>query len=311
MWNTRSDDKAGSFRLSIFLAMLIFLPPVHAEDLAVIKSLDIGPYNQALSGFKEICNKDVTQYNLGGDRDNIPKFSQEIMASKPKLVLAIGLLAAKMAKDNLKNFPVLYIMISNPKKYGLVGNNIAGITLDIPIEVQFRTYKKIMPKMKLVGMIYDPSKSEDRIREAHAAAQKLGLQLVAKSVSSQKEVPEAVRQLIGKIDALMIIPDETVVTADSFKFFLVTTLENKLPFLVPANIFVEAGALASLTPDFADIGRQSCELAASLMSGKIKPSDASALPPTKLDLYLNGKTARMINLTIPKSMLDSAKTVYQ
>ncbi|MBY0577986.1 MAG: ABC transporter substrate-binding protein [Burkholderiales bacterium] len=301
-----------ALRLLAFAAAFACLSIAHADNgLVVIKSHDIDPYNQALAGFKEMCTKDVTQYNLGGSRDNIPKYSQEIAAAKPKLVLAIGLLAAKMAKDNLKDFQILYIMISNPRKYGLIGNNIAGITLDIPLEIQFRTYRKIMPKMKTVGMIYDPAKSEERIREARAAAEKLGLELTTKSVSSQKDVPEAVRQLLGKIDALLIIPDETVVTAESFKYFLVTTLENKIPFLSPSEIFVEGGALASLTPNFTDVGRQSCELATSLMSGKLNSSEAGASPPRKVDLFLNGKTANTIGLPIPKTILESAKTVYQ
>ncbi|MDX8400088.1 MAG: ABC transporter substrate binding protein, partial [Gallionellaceae bacterium] len=168
----------------------------------------------------------------------------------------------------------------------------------------------IMPKMNTIGMIYDPTRSQAMIQKAQLAARKLGLKLVTKSVPSQKAVPEAVRQLLGKIDALMIIPDRTVVTPESFKYFLLTTLENKIPFLSPSEIFVERGALASLTPDFTDIGKQSCELAKSLISGKLNPSKIGALPPKKVDLFINSKTANIIKLSIPAAILKSAKTVY-
>ncbi len=282
-----------------------------AGGIAIIKSHDINPYNQAISGFSETCSNNVTQYNLGGNKARQSQVAEEIHTARPKLVLAVGLLAARMAKDMLRDFPILYVMVSTPKKYGLVGNNIAGISLNIPVESQFKTYKTLLPGLKTIGVIYDPEKTADLIRDAQTTGKKLGLQIVAVAVSSQKEVPDALRKLVGKVDTLWMIPDETVVTTESFKYFLVTTLENSLPFLAASDIFVEGGALASLNPDYADVGRQSCELAAALLNGQLQLSDLDEISPKRVHLSINLKTAKKIGLTLPRSVIDSAHVVYQ
>ncbi len=198
-----------------------------------------------------------------------------------------------------------------PKKYDLVGNNIAGITLNIPVDAQFKAYKTLVPGLKTIGVIYDANNSGELIREANAVAKKLGVELVAVSVQSQKEVPEALRGMLGKVDAVWMVPDETVVTTDSFKYFLLTTLENGVPFFAASDIFVEAGALAALTPDYTDVGRQGCQLAMGFTDGQVTLAEAGARPPRKVNLSLNLKTARKIGLAIPTSVIESAKLVYR
>jgi putative ABC transport system substrate-binding protein len=300
-------------RLAV-LAFAVSATPLCANaagDIAVIRSHDLEPYNQAFAGFSESCSSHVNQYTLGGNQASQQRMAQEIAETKPRLILAIGLMAAKLAKENLKDIPTLYIMVSNPKKYGLVGNNIAGITLNIPVDVQFKAYKALVPGLKSIGVIYDTNNSGDLIRDATAVSKTLGVQLVAVSVSSQKEVPEALRSMLGKVDAVWMVPDETVVTTDSFKYFLGTTLENGVPFFAASDIFVETGALAALTPDYTDVGRQGCQLATGLADGQITLAETGARPPRKINLSLNLKTARKIGLAIPKSVIESAKLVYQ
>ena len=282
-----------------------------AGDIAVIRSRDLEPYNQAFAGFSEACSSHINQYTLGGNRASQQRMAQEIAETKPRLVLAIGLVAAKLAKEDLKDIRTLYIMVSNPKKHDLVGNNIAGITLNIPVDTQFKAYKTLVPGLRTIGVVYDANNSGELIREANAVAKKLGVELVAVSVQSQKEVPEALRGMLGKVDAVWMVPDETVVTTDSFKYFLLTTLENGVPFFAASDIFVEAGALAALTPDYTDVGRQGCQLAMGFTDGQLTLAEAGARPPRKVNLSLNLKTAKKIGLAIPTPVIESAKLVYR
>ena len=300
-------------RLAI-VAVAVSVIPLYvnaAGDIAVIRSRDLEPYNQAFAGFSEACSSHINQYTLGGNRASQQRMAQEIAETKPRLVLAIGLVAAKLAKEDLKDIRTLYIMVSNPKKHDLVGNNIAGITLNIPVDTQFKAYKTLVPGLRTIGVVYDANNSGELIREANAVAKKLGVELVAVSVQSQKEVPEALRGMLGKVDAVWMVPDETVVTTDSFKYFLLTTLENGVPFFAASDIFVEAGALAALTPDYTDVGRQGCQLAMGFTDGQVTLAEAGARPPRKVNLSLNLKTARKIGLAIPTPVIESAKLVYR
>ncbi len=296
------------------VAVAVSVIPLHVDaagDIAVIRSRDLEPYNQAFAGFSEACSSQIKQYTLGGNRASQQRMAQEIGETKPRLVLAIGLVAAKLAKEYLKDIRTLYIMVSNPKRHDLVGNNIAGITLNIPVDAQFKAYKTLVPGLRTIGVVYDANNSGELIREANAVAKKLGVELLAVSVNSQKEVPEALRGMLGKVDAVWMVPDETVVTTDSFKYFLLTTLENGVPFFAASDIFVEAGALAALTPDYTDVGRQGCQLAMGFTDGQVTLGEAGARPPRKVNLSLNLKTARKIGLAIPTPVIESAKLVYQ
>lgn len=294
------------------MILLLANPEARADvGIAVLRGHDLEPYNQAYAGFAETCSTGISQYTLGGSKEAQQRMADEIVAARPRLVLAIGLAAAKIAKERLKDIPILFIMVSNPKKYGLVGNNIAGITLNIPAESQFRAYESLLPKLGTVGVIYNTENSGELVREASATAAKMGKQLIAVPVSSQKEVPEALRGMIRKIDALWMIPDETVVTTESFKYFLGTTLENGVPFFAASEIFVEAGALASLAPDYTDVGRQGCALATAIAEGRIPISEAGSRPPRKLGLALNLKTAKKIGITLPREVVEAAKQVYR
>lgn len=299
--------------LSLVLGVCYLLSavPVVAQAIAVIKSHDIEPFNQALAGFTAACNNRITEHDLRGNSKLAKRIIRGIKQAKPKLVLAIGSLAAQAVQEDVQDIPVIFVMVPNPHKYGLTGDNIAGISLDIPAATQFTAYKSLVPTIRTFGVIYDPDKTGTMITQAHTAAGQLGLRLLAVPVTSSKEVPAALRTMLGKIDALWMVPDETVVTPESFKFLLVEAFENNLPFLVVSDIFVEVGALAALSPDYTDLGRQGCQLARAIESGQLHTAAVNVFPPAKVNLAINLKTASKIGLTLPSEIVQSASKVYR
>lgn len=295
------------------LALLCLWPcvPTHAEGIAVLKSHDLEPFNQALAGFVAACSTAVTEYDLRGTKKDESSILQRLTAAKPKLVVAIGPLAAQVAKERIRDIPTIFVMVSNPPKHGLRGEKLAGVSLDIPVETQLTMYKALMPRVQTLGVISDPEKTGAMVQEAKSIAQTLNLQILSVQVTSQKEVPTALRSLLGKIDALWMLPDDTVITPESFKFLLLAAFENNLPFIVVSDIFVEAGALASLSPDYTDVGRQGCHLATEITSGQPDVLDVRVVPPSKVNLAINLKTANKIGLTLSPEILQAASKVYR
>jgi putative ABC transport system substrate-binding protein len=245
--------------------------PTQAQGIAVLKSHDIEPFNQALAGFVAACDTQLTIHDLRGSDKRKDRILKQLMEAKPRLVLAIGALATQVVREAVRDVPVVFSMVPNPRQHGPGGENIAGISLDIPLETQFTTYKRLVPALHTLGTIYDPEKTGAMVSEARGVAEKLGLRLLSASATSPKAVPAALRSLLGKIDALWMVPDDTVVTPESFKLLLLEAFENNLPFLAVSDIFVEVGALASLSPDYADVGRQACQLVREIDSGRLSP----------------------------------------
>jgi putative ABC transport system substrate-binding protein len=284
---------------------------ITAPGIAVLKSHDIAPINQALAGFVATCPEPITTYNLGGNTGNTKGIVDRIMAAPPKLIVAIGPLAAQVAKAEVRGVPVVFAMVRNPRKSGLEGDNISGISLDVPIEAQLTMYKSLLPALRVIGVIYDPEKTGPLVKEAGEVAEKFGLRFLATAVASQTEVPAALRGLLGKVDALWMLPDDTVITPESLTFFLLTAFKHNLPVLTISDAFVEAGALAALSADYTDMGRQACQLSREIESGQRRPAQASIVPPAKVNVAINLQTARQLGLLLPAEIVQSASKVYK
>src|SRR4030095_908990 len=91
-------------------------PGMTAQGIAVLKSHDIAPINQALAGFVATCPEHITTYDLGGSTSNTKGIIDRIMASPPRLILAIGPLAAQVARAEVQGVPVVFAMVRNPRK---------------------------------------------------------------------------------------------------------------------------------------------------------------------------------------------------
>ena len=310
-WKRTRHTLLWYVQLTLELLWLLPLTQARAEDIVILKSHDLEPFNQAVAGFVAACPEHIIEYDLRGTKKEESSIIQRLTAAKPHLIVAIGPLAAQVAREHLRDVPMIFVMVSNPPKHGLQGANLAGVSLDIPVQTQLANYKALVPILQTLGVIYDPTKTGAMVTEARSTVAPFGLQLLAAPVSTPKEVPAALRSLLGKIDALWMVPDDTVVTPESFKFLLLTAFENNLPFVTVSDIFVEAGALASLSPDYTDVGRQGCQLATEIESGRLRLAEVMVVPPAKVNLAINLKTASKIGLTLPPEIIQSANKVYR
>ena len=280
--------------------------------IAVVRSSDHASYDQVVESLQAAVGTDaeLIEINLRGKTKDWNRAAERIREQNPRLVLALGPMAARMTKQHLGELPLLYCMVSNPARYELAGDNIAGISLDVPGDVQFAAYRTLVPNLRTIGVIYDPSKSEQIVVQATAAAAAMGIELLSVPVTSHKKVLEALRGMLGKIDALWTVPDDTVLTTDSFRFLLITSLERKLPFLAISDIFVKVGALATMAPEPAQMGRQIAQLIGDLDRGEFDLSEVDIMAPASSQMVINRKTAEKIGLELSEEILRSAAKVY-
>jgi putative ABC transport system substrate-binding protein len=79
---------------------------------------------------------------------------------------------------------VVFLLVRNPRKYGLEGENIAGISLDVPFGAQLAMYRSLVPTLQVIGVIYDPEKTGALVKEAGEAAERSGGRLFAVPVAA-------------------------------------------------------------------------------------------------------------------------------
>ena len=274
----------------------------HAEETAiVIKSQDLSAYNEVVKGFQDECLKNnitiKSIYDLDGKMKLGQKIVRKVRNEKPDIVLAIGVLAATVLKEEIDEIPIVFCMVINHARFQLTEPNITGISTEIAIEDQLKGYQSILGPFKNMGVIYDPSKTGNIIQSAEKKVDDAGINLVKYEIDSSKEVSEAMGSLIGKIDTLWLLPDSTVVTKNSFDFIKTTTLENKIPLLCTSDVFVKAGALAAISSDHKDVGRQAAGLARKILELST-PGSLGIVYPDHFKLSINTDTAKILGLEL-------------
>lgn len=310
-------NKVFWFMLVIAFSFLLKIPIITASQkiisspkternktiAIVIRSQQIAAYNEAIDGFEEGCKgMDITVnaiYDLKGDTEESKRVIQAIRnrEQKPQLILAIGVLAATLAKDQFADIPVIFCMVINHERFNLRGANITGISSEASLEDQFTLLREILGLRKNVGVIYDPKKTGKIISDAINVAKKFEINLLKREVSSEREVDAALKDIINDIDALWIIPDGTVITKDSLDAILKNTLKKRLPTFCTSNALVKAGALISISPDYAYTGFQAAQLAQTLLNNQTITS-LGIKQPDKLKLTINTHVAEMIGINL-------------
>jgi putative ABC transport system substrate-binding protein len=307
----RAATLIGWWILAVTLTVLSFPPSLAAYEIAILKSSDIAAYNQAVSGLHAELGDaaTLTVYDLEGDVARGKKLARKIRASDAALVIAVGLKAALAAKVEIVDIPVIYCMVLDPEKYDLRAPNLTGISMRVPIERQFHTIRTLVPKLKHLGVLYDPEKTAPIVEEARRVAARLGLELVEHQVHADKEVPAAIRALLPKVEGLWLIPDSTVLTEESIRFVLGTALDRNVPVVGFSPEFVRNGALAGLSINAEDIGRQ----AGAITQKILKTSDREipmTVPPDRIRLAVNLKTAKYLGLMVPPDVMGRADELY-
>ena len=293
----------------IYLVLIIILSALlhcsyctYAEKtVVVIKSQDLSAYNKVVKGFQDECFKnDITIksiYDLNGKMKIGQKIVRKVRKEKPDIILAIGVLAATVVKEKIDDIPIVFCMVINHARFQLMESNITGISTEIAIEDQLKGFQSILGAFKNLGVIYDPSKTGNIIANAENKIEDAGINLVKYEISNSKEVSKAMENLIGKIDALWLLPDSTVVTKKSFGFIKSTALENRTPLLCTSDVFVKAGALASVSSNHKDVGKQAAGLARKILELSM-PGSLGIVYPDRFKLTINTKTAEKLGLEL-------------
>lgn len=269
-----------------------------AGEIAILKSSDLQAYAQAIEGFKVTAPASMTyaEYDLLGDSELGEKLARKIRASDASLVLAVGLKAALAAQVEIVDIPIVYMMILDPSKHRLATPNMTGTLLDIPVDRQFKMLRSLLPSLRRLGVLFDAAKPgfQSNGTARHAAAS--GFELVEFPVASEKEVPLRLRALLTASDGLWLVPDSTVLTAESVGFILESALAQHVPVIGFSPEMTRLGALLSISVAYTDVGRETGLLARRLLDGDRK-LPMKPIPIERLNITVNQKTANFLGIT--------------
>lgn len=268
------------------------------SQFAVHPSLDA-----ATRGFKQALkdkgiHASFDEQNAQADMNNTQTIATNFVGNKVDLIFANATPSAVSALNATKEIPIVFTSVTDPIGSGLVksfdhpGKNITGTTDNHP-EATNKTISFITDDIhaKKIGVLFNTGEqnSQVQVEKVKQLLDKKGVKLIKAPVSTTAEVKQAAESLVGRVDAIYIPTDNTVVSAlDSV---ISVANSKKIPLFVGELDSMKKGAVAASGFNYYDIGYQSGLMAAEILTGKKKPSEIPVELPKTLKLVINKKAA--------------------
>ncbi|MCW8974706.1 MAG: ABC transporter permease, partial [Sedimenticola sp.] len=164
------------------------------------------------------------------------------------------------------------------------------------------------PTIKRLGVMFNPGEanSVSSVNQLRSAAEKRGWEIVEGGAAKTSEVLAAARSLVGKVDAIYVPTDNTVVSA--FESVVRVGQQAKLPVIAGDTSSVDRGAIAAIGFNYYDVGRQTGRMAVRVLKGD-KPGDIAVETVQKTELYLNKGSAVKMGVTFSDALIARATKV--
>jgi putative ABC transport system substrate-binding protein len=285
--------------------------PAAAADVAILKSSEVLAWRPTLEALRRVAaGHSFTEYDLHGDRAEAERVLNTLKG-KPVTLVAMGPLAAQAAHDLLPNVPLVFCMVQDPAKIGITpGPNTTGVAFTIPIKNQLAAFRMVNPRGVRVGVLYTEANVGKTIEEAQKAATLVRLALISRPVTSERDVPQALRGLLSgneAADAIWIPPDPVLLGEESQRHIMGEALKAGKPVYSFTPSLVEKGALVSNGPDLASIGELAGDLVNRLAGGE--RGRIEMLVP-RAELVINKRMAAKLKIEIPPDVLKAAARVF-
>jgi putative tryptophan/tyrosine transport system substrate-binding protein len=236
------------------------------------------------------------------------------------IVTVGGTPTALAAKSATETIPIVFVLGSDPVQIDLVkslarpGGNVTGVTvLDVELIAKgFELLHELIPGATTIGVLVNPKNIliGAQTRVAQIAARNLGVNLLMVNASSQSEIEVAFTTLVDQHVSALLVTGDTLFHGTADKQLSALASRHAVPTVCQYPQFTAAGGLMGYGPSLADAFRLSGEYAGRILKGA-KPADLPVHQPTKIELAINLKTAKVLGLTIPPSLLARADEVIE
>jgi putative ABC transport system substrate-binding protein len=309
----------GAYAQQPAMPTIGFLGSASATEYAI--RLDAFRQGLKEAGYVEGQNVAIEYRWADGHNDRLPGLAGELVRRQVGVLVAGGGTPSTMAaKAATVNIPIIFELAIDPVANGLVasldkpGGNVTGVA-NLNVEVgpkRLELLHELLPKVTVVAALVNPANpalSEPFVQSLQAAASSLALELRVLHASTEGDfdtVFAAVEQL--RAGALVLGPD--VFFNSHIEQIAALAIRHAVPTIYQYRPFVDAGGLLSYGSDETESYHMVGSYAGRVLKGE-KPADLPVQQPTKVQLIINLKTAKLLDLTIPPALLARADEVIE
>jgi putative ABC transport system substrate-binding protein len=284
------------------------LPRYRDAHRAFVKALSQKGYDQSVI--------DIVTQNPNPDPISWSNSIRKFGAIGADIIITYGAPVTQAAMREPVDIPIVFVDVYGPVESGISrsmqtsGGKITGISSKVPLITLFKTVIDLKP-IRTVGVIYSSREigSVVQLKEAKRVAAQLGLAVVEVNVSSPTGIDNAFDSLVAaNVDCIYV--SECSSGSRSFERIAHKSNELKLPVISQMPGAAARGALVSLEIDPVEQGQVAAEYAARILGGK-KPSLIPIASPKKIELIINIKAAKLIDIIVPFPVLSAATKILK
>ena len=272
----------------------------------------------AAEGIEEGKNLTVLYENAQADGGTSAQIANTFAGKDVDLMCGIAtpMAQAEYSVAMKSDIPVIFTAVTDPVAAELANTDgtpvgeITGTSDKLPVELQLKMIREILPEAKTIGIMYTTSEvnSESAIAEYKELAPNYDFEIVDSGISSSADIPLAADTLIGKVDCITNLTDNTVVA--SLPVILSKASAKNIPVFGSEIEQVKIGCLAAMGLDYVELGKQTGEMAAKVLKGEAKASELNFETIKDAAFYGNTKVAENLGITLPESLTGTAAELF-
>jgi len=281
----------------------------------------IAAFRQGLAQAGYVEGQNVTiEYRWAEDRsERLPSLAADLVHRQVTVIAAPTTPAALAAKAATTTIPIVFTSIGDPVQLHLVnslsrpGGNVTGVT-QTNVEItpkRLQLLHELIPTASVMALLVNPTNPfvESETKELQAAARSLGLELHVLNASTERDFDGVFAKLAQlNVGGLVITGDALFNTWT--EQLAVLALRHAVPTIYQSRKFAVTGGLASYGTDFTETYRLAGNYTGRVLKGD-KPADLPVQQATKVELYINLKTAKALGISIPLPLSGRANELIE
>lgn len=250
-----------------------------------------------------------------GKTERYPALASELASLKPDIIVAAGP-ALPALKEATSTIPIVMAAAMDPMAEGLIrslgrpGTNFTGLSHQFPETTgkRLELLKELVPDSATVGVLWDRG-SRLSWQAAEVAARARGWKLLSLEIQNAGQIERAFQTATNaRVGALLVLTGH--IAFPHAVRIAELAASNRLPAMYDLRPYVESGGLISHGADLVEIWRQAAGFVDRLMKGA-KAADLPIEQPTRFELVINLRAAKLIGLKIPQALLLRADEIIQ
>jgi len=272
------------------------------------------------AGYVDSRNVAIEYRWAEGRADRLPAMVADLVHRQAAVIAATSTPAALAAKAATTTIPIVFTTSSDPVQLKLVtslskpGGNVTGVT-QTNVEMapkRLQLLRELVPTARVMGLLVNPDNpalAETITKEVRAAARTLGLELHVLNASTERDFDGVFAKLTElRAGGLVIGGDAFFI--DRSEQLAALTVRHAVPTIYQSRNFAVAGGLLSYGTDFTETYRLAGNYAGRILKGD-KPADLPVQQATKVELYINLKTAKALGVNVPSTLIGRADEVIE